>query len=209
MRETLSNNKWSFLSRSIYEPLYSLCVLSTLAWNGKGTSSIQGVYIYTSYIPRPRCTMSSRLVLKPKKLALERPPASHNAASIITAIADQGSSWVATTFSAHSTVRCSVEDINVKFWESRRKIGTIPCRAACMIWCASVHCPWSATGAMGLQYSAVYLSAKLRLQEQFLTEEKWHPPNRSDTCLYDQSFRSQRWARFHLQLILSFSVFPV
>ena len=41
MRETLSNNKWSFLARSIiYEPLSSLCVLSALVWNGKGTSCV-------------------------------------------------------------------------------------------------------------------------------------------------------------------------
>ena len=26
--------------------------------------------------------------------------------------------------------------------------------------------------------------------------KQWHPTSGTDTCLYDQSFRSQRWARF-------------
>ena len=52
-----------------------------------------------------------------KKLALDRTQVSHNVASNITnsAIAFQDSSWLTTTFSAHCTVHCAVEDFNVIF----------------------------------------------------------------------------------------------
>ena len=56
-------------------------------------------------------------VLKPKKLALGMPPKSLNAASNITqsTIAFQDSSRMTTTFNAHCTGHCTVEDFNVNF----------------------------------------------------------------------------------------------
>ena len=56
-------------------------------------------------------------VLKPEKMALGMPLTSLNAASNIThsAIASQDSSRMTTTFNAHCTGHCTVEDFNVNF----------------------------------------------------------------------------------------------
>ena len=63
------------------------------------------------------------------------PPTSLNAASNTThsAIASQDSSRVTTTFSAHCTVHSAARNFNVKFCESRCKVGTIPYRTVRMI----------------------------------------------------------------------------
>ena len=62
-------------------------------------------------------------VLKPTKLALGMLPTPLNAVSNIThsAIASQDSSRVTTTFKAHCTGHCTVEDFNENFCESRGK----------------------------------------------------------------------------------------
>ena len=101
---------------------------------------------FKTYISGLRFTSSAETE---KKLALERPPVSRNTASNIihSTIADQHSSRVATTFTAHCAVHCTVEEFNVKFCESRLKISTIPYRAMCMTSRARVQCPGTATGA--------------------------------------------------------------
>ena len=87
-------------------------------------------------------------VLKPKKLALERSQVSHNAASNIThsAIADQDSSRVTTTFDVYCSTLCSGR-FQRKFCESRRKVGTISYRAVCKISRGEVQGPGTVTGA--------------------------------------------------------------
>ena len=142
-------------------------------------------------------------------MALGRSPISLNDASNIThsAIATQDSSWVTTTFNALCTAHCSytVQDFNVNFANHDGK----------SVRYRTVLCAWyhvqernvpdhgsatSSTGA-GVHYKVVWGYHEPWLQEVVLLEKT--SSNRSDPFLYDQSFRSQRWARFSLSFCLS------
>ena len=157
---------------------------------------------FKSYIPRLRYTSSAET----EKMAHERPPLSHNPASNIThfATADQHSSWVVTTINAQCTLHCTVCDLNVKFCASQCKVGMIPYHVVCMTWCASVQCPWTATGA-AVQCVDIVNCVPLceaKITGTAVSLEEIHPTNRSETCLYDKSFRSRRWGCFHFSLSL-------
>ena len=108
-----------------------------------------------------RFTSSAETEKKKKKMVLERPPVSHNAVSNIThsAIADQDSSRLATTFNAHCTVPCTLEDLNIKFCAScgptQSRYDTVYCDA-CMTSCASAQYPSTTTGPYLLGRSAVW-----------------------------------------------------
>ena len=95
-----------------------------------------------------------------------------------------------------------------KFCESRRKVSTIPYRSVRMISRAraqrtrSWNCDWDRSA---LQSSA-RVSWTVNTRSSLASEN--NGTNRSDTFLYDQSFRSQRWARFLLTVaILNVGVF--
>ena len=81
-------------------------------------------------------------------MALGMPPISLNTASNIThsAITSEDSSQVRTTFSAHYTAHCAARDFNVRFCESRCKVGKIPYRTVRMISRERVSCPGTAIG---------------------------------------------------------------
>ena len=112
-------------------------------------------------------------MVKPEKkhLAPERPPVSYNATSNIThfAIADHNSSRAATIFNAHCTALSALEDLNVEFCESRRKVSTIPCRAVGMTSCASVQCPglnceWGRSGLFAIIMASNKLECNLPIR---------------------------------------------
>ena len=79
----------------------------------------KGLYISSRHFQPISLAKGLHQVLKPKekKKAFVRPPTSLNAASNIThsAIASQDSSRVTTTFNAHYTEHCVVEDFYVNF----------------------------------------------------------------------------------------------
>ena len=106
----------------------------------------KGLYSSSRHLKPISVAKDLHQVLKPeKKLALGMPPTSLSAASNIThsAIAEQDSSQVTTTFNADCTVHCAVGDFNIIFCESRREVGTIPYRTACMISRAGAQHPRS------------------------------------------------------------------
>ena len=87
-----------------------------------------------------------------------------------------------------------------KFCESRRKVGTISYRTVQERNVPDHGSATSSTGA-GVHYKVVWGYHEPWLQEVVLLERT--SSNRSDPFLYDQSFRSQRWARFSLSFCLS------
>ena len=96
---------------------------SSCSTPGKGPYS-------SSHHLKPISLAKNYQVLKPKKLALGMPPTLLNAASNIThsAIADQDSSRVTTTFNVHCTVQCAVGDFNVNFAiiTTQSRYNTVP-----------------------------------------------------------------------------------
>ena len=91
-----------------------------------------------------------------------------------------------------------------KFCDSRCKVGTIPYRTVRMISRVGAQRPWNVRPDR-----RVHCTTKLNwnimncdYKKYTCLRKQWNCTDRSDTFLYDQSFRSQRWARFSLSFCL-------
>ena len=149
-------------------------------------------------------------------MPLGRSPISLNAVSNIThsAIASQDSSRVTTTFNAHCTVHSTVEDFNVNFANHDAK--SVRYRIVRVISHAGAQC--TAYRIMELRLGPECTQSSVSSCEGIVNCEceykklscfikQWNFTNWSDTFLYDQSFRSQRWALFSFVVPVKFSLF--
>ena len=102
-------------------------------------------------------------------------------------------------------LHCTVEDLNVKCAHRNAKSVQSYC-AVCMTSHTRVQCTGTAAG-VGVQcgdiMSCVSLCKAKNIGTAALLGAKWHNTDWGETCQYDQSFRSPRWARFHSVFNLS------